>query len=154
MPEAPAATSVLSTTSTSSPFCARCQAVDRPWTPAPMTRVEVVAVVDIAAYRATGMRYMHGRYALASARSRPPRAEISAIAGGLAELVTDFSSLSRVIRHSQRVGSEMAEISAVGGEAAAGGRGGVGGRGLALASAGGDSCLRPAATLPPPTATL
>src|ERR671918_528299 len=38
MPEAPAATSVLSTTSTSSPCSARCQAVDRPWTPAPMTR--------------------------------------------------------------------------------------------------------------------
>src|SRR5690349_14907857 len=38
MPEAPAATSVLSTTSTSVPFWAACQAVDRPWTPAPMTR--------------------------------------------------------------------------------------------------------------------
>src|ERR671916_2445585 len=38
MPEAPAAMSVLSTTSTSSPCSARCQAVDRPWTPAPITR--------------------------------------------------------------------------------------------------------------------
>src|SRR5687768_12752390 len=38
MPEAPAATPVLSTTSTSSPRSARCQAVDRPWTPAPITR--------------------------------------------------------------------------------------------------------------------
>src|SRR5918999_518597 len=38
MPDAPAATSVLSTTSTSSPCSARCQAVDRPWTPAPITR--------------------------------------------------------------------------------------------------------------------
>src|SRR3954453_10691706 len=38
MPEAPAATPVLSTTRTSSPALARCQAVERPWTPAPMTR--------------------------------------------------------------------------------------------------------------------
>src|SRR3954465_9143522 len=38
MPEAPAATPVLSTTTTSSPALARCQAVDRPWTPAPITR--------------------------------------------------------------------------------------------------------------------
>src|SRR5919106_3265067 len=38
MPEAPAAMPVLSTTSTSSPCLARCQAVDSPWTPAPMTR--------------------------------------------------------------------------------------------------------------------
>src|SRR3954463_69140 len=38
MPEAPAATPVLSTTSTSSPALARCHAVDRPWTPAPTTR--------------------------------------------------------------------------------------------------------------------
>src|SRR3954454_5668152 len=38
MPDAPAATPVLSTTSTSSPRSARCQAVERPWTPAPMTR--------------------------------------------------------------------------------------------------------------------
>src|SRR5919199_4122826 len=38
MPEAPAATPFLSTTSTSWPCWARCQAVDRPWTPAPMTR--------------------------------------------------------------------------------------------------------------------
>src|SRR5918997_3804903 len=38
MPEAPAAMSVLSTTSTSSPCSARCQAVERPWTPAPITR--------------------------------------------------------------------------------------------------------------------
>src|ERR1700745_3468891 len=38
MPEAPAATSVLSAASTSVPFWAACQAVDRPWTPAPMTR--------------------------------------------------------------------------------------------------------------------
>src|SRR6266545_2253334 len=39
MPEAPAATPVLSTTSTSSPCCARCHAVDSPCTSAPMTRV-------------------------------------------------------------------------------------------------------------------
>src|SRR4051794_41611235 len=38
MPEAPAATPVLSTTTTSSPALARCQAVERPWTPAPTTR--------------------------------------------------------------------------------------------------------------------
>src|SRR4051794_35120502 len=38
MPEAPAATPVLSTTTTSSPALARCQAVERPWTPAPITR--------------------------------------------------------------------------------------------------------------------
>src|SRR3954469_22266288 len=38
MPDAPAATPVLSTTTTSSPALARCQAVDRPWTPAPITR--------------------------------------------------------------------------------------------------------------------
>src|SRR3954453_17864261 len=38
MPEAPAATPVLSTTTTSSPARARCQAVERPWTPAPTTR--------------------------------------------------------------------------------------------------------------------
>src|SRR5689334_7669851 len=39
MPDAPAATPVLSTTSTRSPAVARCHAVDRPWTPAPMTRI-------------------------------------------------------------------------------------------------------------------
>src|SRR5918995_5316245 len=38
MPEAPAATPVLSTTRTSSPASARCQAVESPWTPAPITR--------------------------------------------------------------------------------------------------------------------
>src|SRR6478735_11231627 len=38
MPDAPAATPVLSTTRTSSPAFARCHAVDRPWTPAPTTR--------------------------------------------------------------------------------------------------------------------
>src|SRR5690348_2034718 len=38
MPDAPAATPVLSTTRTSSPALARCQAVDRPCTPAPTTR--------------------------------------------------------------------------------------------------------------------
>src|SRR5215207_4478208 len=38
MPDAPAATAVLSTTSTCSPRSARCQAVERPCTPAPMTR--------------------------------------------------------------------------------------------------------------------
>src|SRR3954466_1234737 len=38
MPEAPAATPVLSTTRTSSPALARCQAVESPWTPAPTTR--------------------------------------------------------------------------------------------------------------------
>src|SRR5215211_1878212 len=38
MPDAPAATPVLSTTSTRLPLCARCQAVERPWTPAPTTR--------------------------------------------------------------------------------------------------------------------
>src|SRR3982751_4002262 len=38
MPDAPAATPSLSTTSTSSPAAARCHAVDRPWTPAPITR--------------------------------------------------------------------------------------------------------------------
>src|SRR4051812_34716947 len=39
MPDAPAATPVLSSTSTSSPSAARCQAVDSPWTPAPTTSV-------------------------------------------------------------------------------------------------------------------
>src|SRR5262245_981434 len=38
MPEAPAATSDLSSTSACSPAAARCQAVDSPWTPAPITR--------------------------------------------------------------------------------------------------------------------
>src|ERR1700722_4504288 len=38
MPDAPAATAVLSTTRTSSPAAARCHAVERPCTPAPMTR--------------------------------------------------------------------------------------------------------------------
>src|ERR1044072_798326 len=38
MPDAPAATPALSTTTTSSPAAARCQAVDSPWTPAPITR--------------------------------------------------------------------------------------------------------------------
>src|ERR1700750_1473653 len=38
MPDAPAATPVLSTTRTSSPDLARCHAVERPWTPAPITR--------------------------------------------------------------------------------------------------------------------
>src|SRR3954447_8732965 len=38
MPDAPAATPVLSTTTTSSPALARCHAVERPWTPAPTTR--------------------------------------------------------------------------------------------------------------------
>src|SRR5215218_6828693 len=39
MPDAPAATRALSTTSTSSPCSARCQAVESPWTPAPTTRL-------------------------------------------------------------------------------------------------------------------
>src|SRR3954470_9349008 len=38
MPDAPAATPVLSITRTSSPALARCQAVESPWTPAPTTR--------------------------------------------------------------------------------------------------------------------
>src|SRR5262249_37399603 len=38
MPEAPAATSDLSTTSAPSPAAARCQPVESPWTPAPITR--------------------------------------------------------------------------------------------------------------------
>src|SRR4030095_15586195 len=38
MPEAPAATPVLSTTRTCSPRWARCQAVESPCTPAPITR--------------------------------------------------------------------------------------------------------------------
>src|SRR3954465_2673014 len=38
MPDAPAATPVLSTTSRSSPERARCQAVESPCTPAPTTR--------------------------------------------------------------------------------------------------------------------
>src|SRR4051794_29431601 len=41
MPEAPAATADLSTTSTSSPRSARCQAVESPWTPAPTIRCRV-----------------------------------------------------------------------------------------------------------------
>src|SRR6202051_4854076 len=41
MPDAPAATAVLSSTSTCSPRCARCHAVERPWTPAPITSTEV-----------------------------------------------------------------------------------------------------------------
>src|ERR1700744_2590200 len=41
IPEAPAATPDLSTSSTSWPSRARCQAVERPCTPAPMTRVGV-----------------------------------------------------------------------------------------------------------------
>src|ERR687888_848023 len=40
MPDAPAPTPVLSTTRTSSPRSARCQAVESPWTPAPMTSTE------------------------------------------------------------------------------------------------------------------
>src|SRR4051812_10253101 len=38
IPDAPAPTPVLSTTSTSSPARARCHAVESPWTPAPTTR--------------------------------------------------------------------------------------------------------------------
>src|SRR5262245_55749310 len=37
MPEAPAPTPVLSSTSTSRPLAARCHAVARPWIPAPTT---------------------------------------------------------------------------------------------------------------------
>src|ERR1700690_4056366 len=67
MPEAPAATLVLSMTSTSSPALARCQAVERPGTPAPMTSVGVKAgrtsdtagssrEREIVAYRARQLR--------------------------------------------------------------------------------------------------
>src|SRR5687767_2956842 len=38
IPDAPAATPLLSTTSTSVPLRARCHAVESPWMPAPMTR--------------------------------------------------------------------------------------------------------------------
>src|SRR4051812_8058247 len=44
MPEAPAATAVLSTTRTCSPCRARCHAVDSPCTPAPITRYGVVRI--------------------------------------------------------------------------------------------------------------
>src|SRR6266536_3490806 len=44
MPEAPAATPVLSTTRTCSPCRARCQAVESPCTPAPITRYGVVRI--------------------------------------------------------------------------------------------------------------
>src|ERR1700733_3617449 len=62
MPEAPAATSVLSITSTCPPCWARCQAVDSPWTPAPTTSVGMVAGREVAviAYSATLVRNVHG----------------------------------------------------------------------------------------------
>src|SRR5918992_496796 len=71
MPEAPAATPVLSTTSTSSPRSARCQAVESPWTPAPTIRVE------------TERMSVNGRSPIRSHRTRAldPRAQL-----GLGEL--------------------------------------------------------------------
>src|SRR3954466_11127605 len=81
MPEAPAATPVLSTTTTSSPALARCQAVDRPWTPAPITRClteggreggtgDSFAGTDVA-YEAMALPHA----ALASAQPRPSQCE-------------------------------------------------------------------------------
>src|SRR5690242_16234992 len=80
MPDAPAATPVLSTTRTSSPALARCQAVDRPCTPAPTTRCLTEAgrvgamgrFLRVAiAYRATALPWALG--SVPRARAPPPR---------------------------------------------------------------------------------
>src|SRR3954452_5254222 len=75
MPEAPAATPLLSTTRTSSPARARCQAVERPWTPAPITRcladagrVGGMFVLPSVAYRATALPPLLGQQLSAPVR--------------------------------------------------------------------------------------
>src|SRR3954467_11447746 len=79
MPEAPAATAVLSTTRTCSPCRARCHAVDSPCTPAPITRYGVVRISvsrRLPALEHAGLPVLaHG------ARALDPRAEL-----GLREL--------------------------------------------------------------------
>src|SRR5512133_2348910 len=89
MPEAPAATPVLSTTRTCSPCSARCQAVERPCTPAPMTRY--------SALRMSVSRWLpaleHGGAPVLAdgARALDPRAEL-----GLGELGVGLLELDAV----------------------------------------------------------
>src|SRR3954447_11565847 len=77
MPDAPAATPALSTTSTSSPALARCRAVDRPWTPAPTTRclTEAGRVGGTRFAPSRGISVAYNAMALPlRRRSLPPRA--------------------------------------------------------------------------------
>ena len=85
MPEAPAAMPVLSTTRTSSPSAARCHAVERPWTPAPMTRFATDRELRVSAISAAAPPSPRGRGACSPSPTRPraldPRPEL-----GLREL--------------------------------------------------------------------
>src|SRR5512133_2950822 len=89
MPEAPAATPVLSTTRTCSPCRARCQAVERPCTPAPITRFRAVRMSVSRWLPALEHR---GLPVLADIpRALDPRAEL-----GLEELAVSFLQLDAV----------------------------------------------------------
>src|SRR5512133_3697478 len=89
MPEAPAATPVLSTTRTCSPCWARCQAVERPCTPAPMTRYAAVRMSVSGRLPALE----HGGLPVLADRARVfhPRAEL-----GLGELGVGLLELDAV----------------------------------------------------------
>src|SRR4051794_6420121 len=89
MPEAPAATPALSTTRTCSPCWARCQAVERPCTPAPMTRY---AAVRMSVSRRLPALEHGGPPVLADrARALDPRPEL-----GLRELGVGLLELDAV----------------------------------------------------------
>src|SRR5512133_829058 len=79
MPEAPAAIPVLSTTRPSSPCWARCQAVDSPCTPAPITRFRV-ALISVS-WRFPAFEHARAPVLADDARALDPRAEL-----GLREL--------------------------------------------------------------------
>src|SRR4051812_10135496 len=79
MPEAPAATPVLSTTRTCSPCAARCQAVESPCTPAPITRYGVVRMS--VSRRLPALEHARAPVCADGARALDPRAEL-----GLREL--------------------------------------------------------------------
>src|SRR4051794_24438160 len=79
MPEAPAAMPVLSTTKTSSPCFAKCQAVDSPCTPAPITRCFVVRMSVSGCFPA--LEHARTPVCADGARALDPRAEL-----GLREL--------------------------------------------------------------------
>src|SRR4029453_4011692 len=79
MPDAPAATPVLSTTRTCSPRWARCQAVESPCTPAPITRYGVLRISVSGRFPA--LEHAGPPVLADGARARPPGAEL-----GLREL--------------------------------------------------------------------
>src|SRR5688500_7804087 len=90
MPDAPAAIAVLSTTTTSVPLRARCQAVERPWTPAPITSTDteegssLICCLSRNAVAETGLytnSSTEARLAADFPRSRGARREMSVVEG-------------------------------------------------------------------------